>query len=135
MKRPILMTVLALLALVGSTGFSHGAPAEKKKGGGDSFIQLPTLAAGMFRASGAPQGVLTVDIGLDVQDVKLRQQVMAYRPILQDAYTRYLLSYAASLRPGTPPSPDTIGAALQRLTDETLKRPGAVMLLGTILIN
>jgi hypothetical protein len=78
---------------------------------------------------------LTVDVGIDIPDAKLRQQAQTYRPLLQDAYTSYLLSYAASLRPGAPPDPDAIGQALQRITDQTLKRPGAVVLLGTILIN
>jgi hypothetical protein len=45
------------------------------------------------------------------------------------------LSYAASLKPGAPPDPDAVGRALQRIADDTLKRPGAVVLLGTILIN
>ena len=130
MRRLALALPLFLLA----TSIALAAPAEKKKGGGDTFIQLPTLTATIFRADGR-RGVLTVDIGLDIADGGLRQRANQSIPLLRDAYTRQLLTYAPSIAPGAPPNPDTIGAALQRATDQTLGRPGAKLLLGTILEN
>ena len=56
-------------------------------------------------------------------------------PLLRDAYLREMLTYAPTLAAGQPPSPDVIGAMLQRATDRTLGRPGAKLLLGAILIN
>jgi hypothetical protein len=46
-----------------------------------------------------------------------------------------MLIYAPGLAPGAPPNPDVISAQLQRATDQTLGRPGAKLLLGTILEN
>jgi hypothetical protein len=121
---PLLLAASAVLA----------APAEKKKGGGETFIQLPSLTATIFRADGR-RGVLTVDIGLDIPDGGLRQRATASIPLLRDAYTRQLLIYAPGIPPGAPPNPDIIGTELQRATDQTLGRPGAKLLLGTILEN
>jgi len=121
-------------ALIAATTALAAAPSEKKKGGGETYIQLPTLTATILRADGR-RGVLTVDIGLDVPDGGLRQRVELSVPILRDAYTRQMLLYAPSLPPGAPPNPDVIGAELQQATDRTLGRPGAKLLLGTILVN
>jgi len=129
------MRRLALaLPLLFAASIAVAASAEKKKGGGETFIQLPTLTASIFRADGH-RGVLTVDIGLDIPDGGLRQRASASIPLLRDAYTRQLLIYAPSINPGAPPNPDVIGAELQRATDQTLGRPGAKLLLGTILEN
>jgi len=43
--------------------------------------------------------------------------------------------YAAGLPPGAPPNADYLGSSLQRQTDSTLGRPGARLLLGSILVN
>jgi hypothetical protein len=122
------------IPLLFAASVALAAPAEKKKGGGDTFIQLPTLTATIFRADGR-RGVLTVDIGLDIPDGGLRQRANASIPLLRDAYTRQLLLYAPGIPPGAPPNPDLISVQLQRATDQTLGRPGAKLLLGTILEN
>src|SRR5204862_560577 len=46
--------------------------AEKKKGGGPDYIQIPTLTATIMRRDGR-RGVLTVEVGVDVPDRKLRE--------------------------------------------------------------
>jgi hypothetical protein len=125
---------LALPLLLAASVAFAAEKTEKKKGGGETFIQLPTLTATILRADGR-RGVLTVDIGLDVPDGGLRQRVEISVPILRDAYTRQILLYAASLPPGAPPNPDVIGTELQQATDHTLGKPGAKLLLGTILVN
>lgn len=108
--------------------------ADKKKGGGETFIQLPTLTATVFQSGGA-RGVLTVDVGVDVPDGRLRQKAALSAPRLRDAFTQKILTYAASLPPSAPPNPDAIGASLQAAADETLGAPGARVLLGSIMIN
>src|SRR5690606_27808129 len=107
---------------------------ERKKGGGPSFIQLPTLTASVMRPNGR-RGVLTVEAGLDVPDGALRSRAEQAQPRLRDAYIRFLTTYAAAVPVGGPPSPDAIAAALQRSTDQVLGKPGARLLLGTVMVN
>ena len=108
--------------------------AEQKKGGGLTFIQLPPMAAIAFRPDGR-RGVLTIETGLDVKDDALRARVQAMTPRLRDAYVSSVQSYARTLGPGVPPNADRISAQLQRETDRVLGKPGAKLLLGTILVN
>lgn len=129
---------LALTAVGGGSlclapGLSWAAEA-KKKGGGLTYLQFPTLTATVIRPSGR-RGVLTVEAGLDVADGGLRNRASQSVPRLRDAYGTWLLNYAAGMAPGTAPNADAIGAALQRATDEVLGRPGARLLLGAILVN
>ncbi len=107
---------------------------DKKKGGGETFIQLPTLTATIIR-SGGGRGVMTVEIGVDVPDAGLRKRAQASVPLLRDAYLRTMLAYAPSIGPGGTPNPDYMSTQLQGATDRTLGRPGARVLLGSILIN
>ena len=131
--RPRLMLALALTAaLAATTGAS--AASEKKKGGGESYLQFPTMTA-TLNISGGRRGVLTVETGLDVPDGGLRARADSLQPRLRDAYLRYLLTYAASLSPGVLPNPDSISLSLQRATDEVLGKPGAKLLLGTVMEN
>ena len=127
----------AILALVAATviaGAASAAEGEKKKGGGANFVQLPTLTATMIRSTGK-RGVMTVDVGLDVPDGSLRDRATASTPRLRDAYIRFLQTYASALPPGGLPNPDTIAVALQRSTDQVLAKPGAKLLLGSIMVN
>ena len=128
--RRLIFTVLAA-ALLASP--AHAAE-PKKKGGGESFIQLPTLTATIVRANGA-RGVLTIEVGVDVPDARLRQRAQASIPLLRDAYLREMLAYAPGLAPGGAPSPERIGTQLQRATNQTLHQGGATLLLGSILVN
>lgn len=132
----ILVPLLALSAalLAGPAADAASAAGEKKKGGGASFIQLPTLTASLMKPNGR-RGVLTVEAGLDVQDEALRTRAAQAQPRLRDAYVRFLTTYAAVIPPGGPPNPDAISAALQRSTDQVLGKPGAKLLLGTVMVN
>lgn len=133
--RPLLLPAL-ILAVAGwlCPGPASASTAEKKKGGGASFLQFPALSATVIRPGGR-RGVLTVEAGLDVPDGGLRARAEGSQPRLRDAYVRVLLPYASSVPPGSAPSPDVIAAALQRATDQVLGRPGARLLLGTVLVN
>jgi hypothetical protein len=107
---------------------------EKKKGGGETFIQIPTLTATIMRADRG-RGVMTVEVGVDIPDGGLRKRALESVPLLRDAFVQAMLAYAPTLSPGAPPNPDVISALLQRATDRTLGRPGAKLLIGSILIN
>ncbi|HXQ09878.1 MAG TPA: Tat pathway signal protein [Caulobacteraceae bacterium] len=108
--------------------------AEKKKGGGISYIQFQTLTATIIKNDGR-RGVLTVDAGVDVPDAGLRAKVNLVLPRLRAAYVQVLQAYVYSLNPGAPPDPDYLSMTLQRETDRVLGRPGAKLLLGAMLVN
>lgn len=127
------LALIAALALAAPV-LAHAQGAEKKKGGGISYIQFPTLTATVFRADGR-RGVLTVEAGVDVPDASLRAKVNLYEPRLRAAYVQLLQDYVYSLGPGAPPNPDYLEQILQRQTDQLMGRPGARLLLGTMLIN
>ena len=125
---------LVLLAALIAAGAATAAPVEKKKGGGDSFIQLHSLTATVL-LSDRRYGVLQVDIGIDVPDAALRRRAEESIPRLQDAFVREMAIYAPSIGPGGAPNPDLLSAQLQRAVDRVLGRPGAKVLLGSMLVN
>jgi|HubBroStandDraft_6_1064221.scaffolds.fasta_scaffold501173_1 hypothetical protein len=108
--------------------------AQKKKGGGISFIQLQTLTATIMKGDGR-RGVLTVDAGIDVPNAGLRAKANLVLPRLRAAYVQVLQSYVYSLNPGAPPDPDYLAMTLQHETDRVLGQPGAKLLLGAMLVN
>ena len=122
------------LALAAPAPTRAGEPASRKKGGGESFITLPALNASILRGSGR-RGVLSVEAGLDIPDAALRKRAEQSMPRLRDAYARFLLTYAAAVPAGGAPDPQVVGDRLQGATDKVLGRPGARLLLGTLLIN
>jgi len=125
---------LILIALLFAAGTALADPTEKKKGGGASFIQLPTLTATILRAD-RQYGVMTVEVGVDVPDAGLRKRAEQSVPLLRDAFLREMLVYAPTIPPGGAPNPDIISTQLQRAADRTLGRPGSRVLIGSILTN
>ena len=129
--------ILAALAVTASAWAALAAPAhgeERKKGGGETFIQLQTLTATVIRADGR-RGVMTVDAGVDVPDDSLRERANQSTPRLRAAYAQVLQIYATGLPGGAVPNADYLSRQLQQQTDLVLGRPGAHLLLGTILVN
>jgi hypothetical protein len=134
LNRRRLLAVMALPALlVPSMALAQGG-AQKKKGGGITYIQFPTLTATIFRSNGH-RGVLTVEAGVDVPNGALRARVNLSEPRLRAAYVQLLQSYVWSLGPGEPPNPDYLSMALQKETDRVLGQSGAHLLLGAMLVN
>ncbi len=124
---------LALPALLAPTAvLAQGA--EKKKGGGITYVQFETLTATIMKSDGR-RGVFTVDAGVDVPDAALRARVNLVLPRLRAAYVQVLQTYVYSLNPGAPPDPDYLSMSLQRETDRVLGRPGATLLLGAMQVN
>ena len=89
MRTRLIPSVLLACALAAATG-AHAA-SEKKKGGGDSFLQLPSMVASLNMAGGR-RGVLMVETGLDIADGGLRTRADQLQPRLRDAYLRYLMT-------------------------------------------
>ena len=125
---------LATCAALAVAASAAQATTERKKGGGLSFTQLPTLTATVTKAGGG-RGVLAVEVGLDIADGGLKTRSDQLGPVLRDAYVQFLVRYAAGLAPAQLPNADVIGAGLQQATDRVLGRPGAVLLLSSILVN
>ena len=136
-RRTTLALVLAAAlapAAVLSPVSAGAAGAEKKKGGGLSFIQFEALTATVVRSDGR-RGVMTVDIGVDAPDAGLHQRALISSPRLRAAYVQMVQAYVSGLGPGAPPNPDYMAQVLQRQTDTVLGRPGARLLLGAIMVN
>ena len=129
MNRRRLLAALCLIALPDLV-----RAEERKKGGGSSFIQINTLTATVIRPDGR-RGVMTVETGIDVPDAGLHARAEASTPRLQAAYAQVVQIYATGLPGGALPNADYLAVQLQRQTDMVLGRPGAKLLLGTILVN
>jgi hypothetical protein len=125
--------IVAGLAASVAPGLAR-AEDKRKKGGGLSFIQLDTLSGTLTRGDGR-RGVMTVEAGVDVPDAALHARAAQSTPRLIAAFDEVVRTYAAGLPAGAPPNADYLSMALQRQTDAVLGRPGAKLLLGTILVN
>ncbi len=133
MRRRHLLAAIGLAALCLTQAPGAGAE-ERKKGGGETFIQLQTLTATVIRADGR-RGVMTVEAGVDVPDDALRERADQSTPRLRAAFAQVLQIYASGLPGGAVPNADYLARELQRQTDAVLGRAGARLLLGTILVN
>ena len=136
MQRRAILAALALMALAPlSAQASGGEKADKKKGGGESYLQIEPVSASTSPAGGGKRGILTVETGVDIPDAALRAYAQKSMPRLRAAFVQVVQIYAAGLPPRTPPSPDFLSIELQRETDRVLGRKGARLLLGAILLN
>ncbi|MFZ5670231.1 MAG: hypothetical protein ACOY4K_12110 [Pseudomonadota bacterium] len=132
-RRLALAALAAPLALIPATARASGG-GEKKKGGGLKYVQIRAVTATVLRRSGS-RGVMTVECGVDVPDDKLRALAEASIPRLRAGYAAFLQTYAAGLSAAGVPNADYMAREMQRITDGILGKPGAKLLLGTILVN
>jgi hypothetical protein len=121
--------------------FAWTAPApalagdrEKKKVGGDSYIEIDTLTAYSTKPNGR-RGVMTVDCGLDIPDPDLRARAQLLLPRLRAEFVQVVQIYAGGLPSGMPPNPDFLADGLQRVADRVLGRRGARVLIGAVLAD
>jgi hypothetical protein len=134
MLRRAILAALALAALAAPSAHAGGEKADKKKGGGETYLQIEPVSA-TTRLAGGKRNILTVETGVDIPDADLRAYADKIMPRLRAAYVQVVQIYAAGLPPRTPPNPDFLSIELQRETDRVLGRKGARLLLGAILIN
>jgi hypothetical protein len=125
---PLLLLCAAVLACPSAQA------SEKKKSGGRDFLQLAPLAATVLRSDGR-RGVLTVEAGVDIRDEGLNALAQASMPRLRAAYVTVVQNHAQGMGPGSPPNADRLAADMQKATDRVLGRPGARVLLGTLMMN
>ncbi len=126
-RRRLIIAALALAAPLPALA------SEKKKKSTSPYVPLRAVTLTIVRPNGR-RGTMTVEIGLNIPDEDLRDLATMSQPVLRDAYLRALQPYAMRLSPGAPPSAEFITLALQRETDRVLKRRGAKVLLGGVLV-
>jgi flagellar basal body-associated protein FliL len=114
---------------------SNNQPAQHKTTQSESYITLEPIYATILDGN-RPRGLLMVEIGLDVPDSKLRERVNQNLPALRDAYVRNLLTYAATaVRATRQPNVEDIANRLQTITNRTIGREGAKVLMAQTAIR
>lgn len=127
--------LIPLILLAAAPGLAHaGEGGEAKKKTSVTYVALDTLTGATTKANGR-RGVLSVECGLDIPDAALRARAESLLPRLQAAFLQTVLIYAAGLPPDAPPNAEYLARTLQREADAALGRPGARLLLGSILVN
>ena len=132
---------LSVLAFAGAAEASDGGEkkaddkSQRRITAAETYVTSPTLSA-PITANYAYAGLLTVDLGFDVPDPKLRTRVTTLQPKLTDAMRSALADYTyARFRPGGAPDPDRIEVMLQQAADRTLGGPGAKVLLSNVMVQ
>lgn len=119
-----------LAALLPASALAAGGGSGKQ----ESYLRLPAVAAGVAVAGGR-RGVITVEIGIDTPDPALRARAEQMMPRLRAGWFQTLSAFAAAMRPAALPDADRLARALQAETDRQLGKPGARVLIGSILVN
>ena len=109
------------------------ASPEKSGGGKGGYLSLPTATATVLRRDGR-RGVMTVETGLDIADGALMERARLSQPRLSAAYNEIVRIAAERLLPDAPPNVEWLVVALQHATDSVLGKPGAKLLLGTVMV-
>lgn len=126
----------ALICLFASSALAQETRApEHKITQSESYIMVEPIYSTIVD-SDRPVGMLMVGFGLDIPDPALRADAARAMPVLRDAYVRSLMAFAWShVRPWVQPDADMIADRLQRVTDRTLRKKGARVLLAQLLMR
>ncbi|MGQ3041733.1 MAG: Tat pathway signal protein [Brevundimonas sp.] len=129
--------LLGLAPVLTVAAAAAATPATAGGGGGggnqQSYLRLPTITANVRRPGGA-MGVMTVETGVDTPDAALRTRVAQSAPRLRAAYAAVLQQAANQMLPGAPPDLERLVARLQAATNQAVGRPGARLLIGTVMV-
>ena len=91
------------------------------------------MSISVMRRSGT-RGMLTVDMGIDIQDTTLRRRAQSSEPRLRDAIRTALSDYSYRYyRPSSAPDPVMISRLITQEVDRTLGGPGAHVLLVNVI--
>jgi len=129
-RRLLLSFAMLCAALPGAAA----AGEEKRKTGGESYLPINAITAYTTRP-GDRRGVLSVECGIDIPDEALRERANLLLPRLRAAFVQVVQIYAGGLPGGMAPNPDFLARNLQRSTDLVLGRPGARVLMGSVVVN
>jgi flagellar basal body-associated protein FliL len=124
--------LLGLAAVALSTPAKASAPGGDTAASAESYFRLPIVTASLIYPNGR-RGVLSIETGLDVPDAALRARAQQSAPRVRAAFNAAAQQFANGLRPGMAPNIDQLSAALQTAANTALGRPGARVLLGTVM--
>jgi flagellar basal body-associated protein FliL len=110
-------------------GGGGGAAASQS-----TYLALPTITANVVRTGGR-RGMMTVETGIDTPDAALRVRVAQSMPRLRAAFAVAVQQSANVIRPGAPPDVERLVAQLQAATNTVMGRPGARLLIGTVMLS
>ena len=131
MRRSVILACLAALALAAPAGAAKTAAVHKITQS-VSYLMIDPIYTSIMDGNKIV-GLLMIGIGLDVPNGDLRAQTEKKMPVLRDVYVRSLMAFSAtSVRPWRQPDVGEIADRLQRVTDRTLKRKGARLLLAQV---
>jgi len=135
-RRALFSLAPAALGLLAAT-VAAPARASSSEGGEskavDAYVRFPTVTATIVRPDGR-NGVMTVETGINIQDEALRVRAQQEAPRLRAAYNSVVQVAGSRLRPGAPPDIEQLHRDLQAATNATLRRSGATLLLGTVMV-
>jgi flagellar basal body-associated protein FliL len=131
MRRSVLLACLAALVLAVPAG-ADKKPAVHKITQSASYLMIDPIYTTIMDGNKIV-GLMMIGIGLDVPDADLRAETERTMPVLRDVYVRSMMAFTAtSVRPWRQPDVGEIADRLQRVTDLTLKRKGARILLAQV---
>jgi flagellar basal body-associated protein FliL len=108
---------------------------EHKVTQSESWVEMQDFYTAIV-SDGRATGMLMVRVGLDVPDVRMRENASRSMPVLRDAYLRSLMAYTAThVRLDSPPDVVAIADRLQGITDRALKKKGARILLRQVALR
>jgi hypothetical protein len=117
-----------------SVGRAHAAGPERLLSGADTYVQVSGLHAPVT-ASFAVVGVMTIEAGLDVPDVTVRDRVNGTLPRVRDALRSEVAQYTSGFyRFGNVPDADLIHRRMQRAIDRLLGAEKATVLLNAVIV-
>jgi flagellar basal body-associated protein FliL len=134
MRRSVLLACLVALVLAAPAGAAGTGkkPAVHKITQSASYLMIDPIYTTIMDGNKIV-GLLMIGIGLDVPNADLRSRTEHEMPVLRDVYVRSLMAYSAtSVRPWRQPDVGEIADRLQRVTDRTLGRQGARILLAQV---
>ncbi len=123
---------VALALALPAAAADKKTPAVHKITSSPSYLMIDPIYTAIIEDE-KPSGLLMVGVGLDVPNKELRAKAEQAMPLLRDAYVRSLLTFTAStVRSWRQPDVGEIADRLQHVTDRTLGRTGARLLLAQV---
>ena len=109
-------------------------PQAKRITGSDTYVPTFGLRASIARGFKI-HGVLAVDAGLDVPDLKAVKKVEAMKPRIMSSMREAVLAYASlSYVVGERPDADMLRARLQKAVDQVLGKDQAKVALASVIV-
>ena len=120
-------------------GAVYAAPAQAAGAEGPqstrSFIAVAPLNISILKGLRS-QGMLQIEVSLEIEDDDLRDRALKIYPRLQDAYVIALRHYASNqMRLYKVPNVEQIALMLQEITDQVLRQKGSRILLSQVMLH